>query len=390
MTRHARHEYAEALRGRYGAATKQEKGRILNEYCRTTGGHRKAAIRRFSQHSSPGGRRPRGRPRRYGAEVLPVLIRLWDLSDRPCGKLLAALLPALVSALERHGELRLAPARRAPLLGMSPATLDRLLRPVRRTSPPPRRGGPPAQTALKRQVPIRSFGEWHGVTPGSLQADLVFHCGERSEGFFLTTLVGVDVATGWTELESIWGTGQRRVGTGVHRLRQRLPVPLRELHTDNGSEFINHVLVPWCRREGIRLTRGRGYRKNDQAYVEQRNWVAVRRTIGYDRYSSHGAHALFQQFYELLRLQLNFLRPLRKLVSKQRVGAKLTKRYDAAQTPYQRLLAAGVLPPGPRQALEREFLAINPVALARQLDQTLDALWKLRDRQAPRQQAGLG
>jgi hypothetical protein len=220
------------------------------------------------------------------------------------------------------------------------------------------------------------------VAPGSLQADLVFHCGERSEGFFLTTLVGVDVATGWTELESIWGTGQRRVGTGVHRLRRRLPVPLRELHTDNGSEFINHVLVPWCRREGIRLTRGRGYRKNDQAYVEQRNWVAVRRTIGYDRYSSPAAHALFQRLYERLRLQLNFLRPIRKLVSKQRVGAKLLKRHDAAQTPYQRLIAAGVLPTGQRQALEREFLAINPVALARQLDQTLDALWKLRDREA--------
>lgn len=389
MTQHARQEYAEAVRTRYQAASKPEKGRMLDEYCRITRCHRKAAIRQLSRPRGPAARR-RGRPRCYGPELVPVLERLWELSAHPCGKLLVPLLPVLVSALDRHGELRLAPERRAQLLGMSAATLDRLLQPVRRTSPPPLRGGPPAPTALKRQIPIRSFGEWHGVTPGSLQADLVFHCGERTEGFFLTTLVSVDVATGWTELESIWGTGQQRVGTGVHHVRQRLPFPLRELHTDNGSEFINHVLVPWCRREGIRLTRGRGYRKNDQAYVEQRNWVAVRRQVGYDRYRSPAAHTLFQRLYGLLRLQLNFLRPLRKLVSKQRLGAHAIKRYDAAQTPYQRLLTAGVLTAEQRQALEREFLAINPVTLTRQIARTLDALWKVRDREAPPQRAGLG
>jgi len=390
MTRLARQEYAAALRERYRTASKVEKGRLLDEVCRTTGCHRKAAIRLLRRAPRRRASR-RGRPRRYhGPALEPVLTRLWELSDRPCGKLLAPLLPTLVEALERHGELTLAPEVRAQLLTLSPATLDRLLSPVRRRlGRQPRRPPPPGST-LKGQIPLRTFGEWQDVAPGALQGDLVLHCGESTAGFYLASLVTVDVATSWTELEAIWGVGQQRVGTAVHHVRQRLPVPLREWHTDNGSEFLNRRLVPWCRREGIHVTRGRGYRKNDQAWVEQRNWLAVRRLVGYDRYSSRAAYAVLQRLYGLLRLQLNFLRPVRKLVSKQRVGAKVLKRYDRAQTPHQRLLASGVLTDAQREALEREGLAVNPATLAHQIAQTLDALWKLREAHDGRKQAQLG
>lgn len=389
MTRPARQEYAAALRARYRAAGKPERGRLLDEVCRTIGCHRKAAIRLLRQAPRRSAGR-RGRPRRYGPALVPVLTRLWELSDRPCAKLLAPLLPVLLAALERHGDLPLAPEVRAPLLALSPATLDRLLGPVRRRLGRQPQRPPPAGSALKAQVPLRTFGEWQGVAPGSLQGDLVLHCGESTAGFYLATLVGVDVATGWTEREALWGMGQQRVGTGVHRLRQRLPFRLQEWHTDNGSEFLNRLLVPWCRREGIRVTRGRHYRKNDQAWVEQKNWLAVRRLVGYDRYRSRAAYAVLQRLYGLLRLQLNFFRPLRRLVSKRRVGAKVTKRYDRAQTPYQRLLASGVLNEAQRQAVERQFLAINPAPLARQIEQTLDALWKLREHHEARPQAQLG
>lgn len=389
MTRLGRQEYATALRARYRAATKREKGRLLDEFCRTAGCHRKAAIR-LLRHLPVRRARRRGRPRRYGLELTPLAAQLWELSDRPCGKLLAPLLPTLVAALERHDELRLAPAPRAALLTLSPATLDRLLRPVRhRLGRQPRRPQPPG-TTLRGQIPLRTFGEWQDVRPGALQGDVVLHCGESTAGFYLATLVGVDVATGWIALEALWGLGHRRVGTGIHHLRQRLPFPLREWHTDNGSEFLNQALVRWGRREGIRLTRGRGYRKNDQAWVEQKNWLAVRRRVGYDRYSSRAAHAILQRLYGLLRLQLNFFRPLRKLVTKRRVGSKVHKRYDAAQTPYHRLLAAGVLSVTQRQALEREFVALNPARLACEIDQTLDALWKLRQRDETRQPAQRG
>jgi len=390
VTQHARHEYAAALHARYRVATKREKGRILDEYCQTAGCHRKAAIRRLCQHSPPERRRGRGRPRRYGPEMMPALVRLWELSDRLCGKLLAPLLPVLLAALERHGARALAPALRKQVEGLSAATIDRLLRPVRRQVGHRPRRMAPAGTTLKGQIPLRTWSEWAAVRPGALQGDLVLHCGESTEGFFLTTLVGVDVATSWTELEAVWGLGQQRVGTGVHRLRERLPFPLREWHTDNGSEFINAVLIPWCHREGIQVSRGRGYRKNDQAWVEQKNWFVVRRRVGYDRYSSRAAYALLERLYGLLRLQLNFFHPVRKLISKQRHGAKVLKRYDAPQTPYQRVLALGGLSDAQRQALERQFLAADPAALAQRIDHTLAALWKLGESPHRGKRVGLG
>ena len=384
MTEAAVREYVAAVRPRYRAASKRRKGRWLDEICTTTGRHRKSVIRALGQPAARPPRR-RGRPRRYGPEVAAVLVPLWELSDRLCGKLLAPLLPDLLSALERHGELEVRPELRTALEALSPATVDRLLQPHRlpRRRAVHRPGGP--TPTLKAQVPIRTFGEWRDVTPGALQADLVLHNGDRPDGFYLTTAVAVDVATGWTELQPVWGLGKQRVGTAVHHIRQRVPFPVQSLHTDNGGEFLNHVLVPWCRQEGIRFTRGRSYKKNDQAWVEQRNWLAVRRLVGYERYASKLAYAQLQALYPLLRLRLNFLRPMRKLVAKERQGATLRKHYDAAQTPYQRALTAGVLTADQAHALAAEFAALNPAALARQIAQALDKLWTLND-DAPRKQ----
>jgi hypothetical protein len=372
------------MRPRYQAAGRRERGRILDEYCRTTGCHRKAAIRALRRIAGPRGGRP-GRPRRYGLDLLPLLEQVWAASDRLCGKLLAPMLPTLVDALQRHHGLVIAPATRAALLAASAATLDRLLQPVRQR----RRRQPgrpsPAVAALRQQIPLRSWSEWTTPSPGALQGDLVLHCGESTAGFYLATLLAVDVATLWTELEIVWGLGQQRVGSAVHHLRQRLPMPLRAWHSDNGSEFINALLVAWCRREGVHFTRGRPYRKNDQAWVEQRNGFLVRRLVGYDRYSSRAAVGVFQRLYPLLRLQVNFFRPVRKLLSKQRLGSRVHKRYDAPQTPYQRLVATGVLTPSQHHLLETQRQALDPIALARDIDRTLDTLWRLADtrRSAP-------
>jgi transposase InsO family protein len=183
--------------------------------------------------------------------------------------------------------------------------------------------------------------------------------------------------------------GQQRVGGAMHDIRRRLPFPLRALHTDNGSEFINRTLYSWCSRRGIQFTRGRGYHKNDQAYVEERNWLSVRRHVGYDRYNSQKAFELLHQLYPLLTA-LNFFRPVRKLVGKQRLGAKVVKRYDEPRTPYQRLLAAGVLSEADRVALERRFLALNPAQLQRSIDRLLRQLWELAERPTTRAVKSVG
>lgn len=376
MTRVTLYEYAATVRPRYRRARKKEKGRMLDEFCQTTRMHRKAAIRLLGRGRGLAAvPKKTGRPSRYGPEVAEALVRVWETGDRMCGKLLAAVLPALVTGLERHGELRLDARVREALVSMSAATIDRQLgRWRRRLGRQPRRPAS-AKTGLKGQIPIRTWSEWKDVRPGSVQADLVLHCGESLEGFFLTTLTVVDVATGWTEVQPVLGIGMSRVGAAVEEAARRLPVALRELHTDNGGEFINHGLYDWCRRRGVRFTRGRGYKKNDQAYVEQRNWLAVRRSVGYDRYSSKAALAALGRLYLLSRLQLNFLRPVRKLVGKERHGSRVRKAYDAPKTPYQRLLDSGALEETVARRIEDQFLAINPAELRRRIELALRAVW---------------
>ena len=193
----------------------------------------------------------------------------------------------------------------------------------------------------------------------------------------------MDVATGWHVCVPVWGKGKERVGGGVHEVRSRLPFTLREIHTDNGSEFINDALYPYCQRHGIGFTRGRPYKKNDQAYVEQKNWSIVRRLVGYDRYTTKAAYEQMERLYLLVDRYANFFQPIGKLVHKERVGAKVTKHYDLARTPYKRLLETGLLQEAERLSLEREYQSLNPVHLKSQIDAALDKLWKLAQQEEP-------
>ncbi|MCL5960276.1 MAG: transposase family protein [Chloroflexi bacterium] len=382
MTRNSIREYAQAVRERYFKAGKKDKQAMLDEFCCTTHYHRKAAIR-LLRHQPLHSPSRRGRKPKYGLGVIEPLKTLWEASDRICSKRLVPFIPELLEALERHGEIKVQGQLKSYLLEITPSTVDRLLRPFRSKGLRRPYSQTRSSSTIKALVPIRTFGEWHDVTPGSVQVDLVMHCGESTGGFHLTTLVVVDVASGWTECQPTWGKGQQRVRGSMHEIYRRLPFVLGELHNDNGGEFLNEQLYPWCKRHGIRQTRGRPYKKNDQAYVEQKNWSVVRRTIGYDRYCTKIAFAQMKQVYRPLMLYVNFFQPLRKLVGKDRQGAKVSKRYDKAQTPYQRLLAAGVLGETERKALQEQYRSLNPVELRAQIERELEGLWKLAEKPQP-------
>lgn len=379
MSPRAVREYLDALRPRYGLAKKPKKTRLLDEAQRVTGYTRKAIIRLLHRRPAPP-RSGRGRPRLYGKHIETALQQLWVASGHLCSKRLGPFLPELLAALERHGELRLPARVRHALQAISPATIDRLLKPHRRRPVQRPLILNPATAALRAQIPVRTFGDWHEVRPGAVQADLVAHCGETTAGFHLSTLIAVDVATGWTECEAVWGKAYRRVGTAVHLVRQRFAVSLRELHTDNGGEFLNHILVPWCRHQGIRLTRGRPYRKNDQAYAEQKVWTHVRRVVGYDRFSTQLAYTQLSRLYPVLNLYTNFFQPLRKLRHKHRRGARVIKQFEVARTPYQRLLDSGALTPAAARTLADRYHSLNPLTLRRTIEEILAALWKCADR----------
>ena len=272
----------------------------------------------------------------------------------------------------------------AQLCQMSAATIDRLLRPWRRLGG--RKGLTTTQpgSLLKSSIPIRTFADWRENKPGFLEVDLVAHCGESAEGFYLNTLSAVDVASGWSECLPVWGKGQVRVRSAVHRVRRRLPFPLLGVDSDNGSEFINQCFCTYCSQEKITFTRCRSYQKNDSCHVEQKNGNVVRRLVGYDRYTSKSAYQCLDRIYALVRLYMNFFQPTptMKLWSKTRYGARLHKVYERAQTPYQRLIKLGVLSEAERVELAALYHGLNPVVLLRQINNNLEQLWRLADRRA--------
>ena len=355
---------------------------MLDEFTQVTGLHRKAAIRLLNRPSQLKTGRQRGRPRKYGTGAAEALRVVWEASDRLCSKRLQPFLAEMVRVLRQHGEQRIDAATEDQLYRMSPSTIDRLLRPSRRLGG--RRGLTTTRpvSLLKRSIPIRTFADWQENKPGFLEIDLVAHCGESAEGFYLNTLCAVDVASGWTECLPVWGKRQERVGGAVHQIRQRLPFPLLGLDSDNGSEFINQHLYTYCSKEKITFTRSRAYKKNDSCHVEQKNGNVVRRLVGYDRYASKGAYQCLARIYDSVRLYMNFFQPTMKLVTKTRHGAKVNKVYDTARTPYQRLLEAGVLTEAKQQELAATYHGLNPVRLLKQINSNLEQLWRLAQRPA--------
>ncbi len=213
--------------------------------------------------------------------------------------------------------------------------------------------------------------------------DLVAHCGDTTEGFYENTLSAVDIATGWVERQAVWGKGQDRVGGAVHKMSRLLPLRLLGLDSDNGSEFINHRLYNYCELNEITFTRSRPYKKNDNAYVEQKNWSVVRRLIGYSRFTSRESLKRLERVYSLVRQYINFFQPVLKLRHKSRNGARVHKVYDSARTPYQRLLEYDVLSAGEAAAMRRQYELINPVRLKRRIDQVVEDLLRTADRRTP-------
>ena len=377
MGRKSKREYADAIRGRYRRANRRAKGRILDEFCAATGYHRvyarallRGAVRR------PPGQRRRGRPRTYGPLEVALLRACWEIADGICGKRLAPFLRELLERLVACGALpeEATPAVVERVGRMSAATVDRLVGPYRDAWPKRGLGTTKPGTLLKGQVPIRTFAEWDDARPGFLELDLVAHCGPSGAGEFLFTLSAVDVATGWMALRGVRNKSELAVFEALGELRAELPFALLGLDCDNGGEFINRNLLQYCQTQGITLTRSRPYRKNDSCHIEQKNWSVVRRLVGYARFEPFALPAL-DRIYALARDYVNFCQPVRKLTDKTRDGAKVTKRYDRAQTPYQRLLGTGLLDSDVAAALATRYAALNPLQFKLDLEAAQDKLY---------------
>lgn len=357
-----RRELIEAVGERYRKGTGENRRTILDEFVEVTGYHRKHAIRLFRRVRKEG-KQPRGAAKRiYDEATQQALIVLWEAADRICGKRLRPLIPILIEAMERHGHLKLDADVHRSLLEVSAATIDRLLSKIRESAKGVRRKRGIA-TALRRSIPIRTFADWKDPAPGYMEADLVAHSGGSMAGSIVHSFALTDVATGWTECIALLARDQTMIVDALSRLRDRLPFPLSGFDTDNDAVFINETVLDYCRQNQIEFTRSRAYRKNDQAWIEQKNGSVVRKLVGYGRLEGMTATAALADLYEASRFYVNFFQPSFKLKSKTRNGARVTKHYHAPATPYQRLLACAHTPEPVKEQLRGQFASLDPIRL---------------------------
>ncbi len=324
-----RRELIEAVGARYRAASRGEKQTILDEFVALTGCHRKHAIRTL-------GRRPgesqgkAARSRMYDEATSQAIILLWEAADRVCGKRLKALMPMLIDAMERHGHLDLDPIIKEKVLAISAATIDRLLAGIRTQIDGQRKRRKGIGAAIRRSIPVRTFADWRDPPPGFFEMDMVEHySGPKTDGDYLHTLVLTDIASGWTECVSMRHRSQALVIDGLDKIAGDLPFPMLGVDSDNDSAFMTQDVFDYCKAHRLEQTRSRAYKKNDQAWVEQKNGAIVRRLVGYGRLSGSEATKALARLYASARLYINFFQPSFKLKSKTRDGARVKKLYHS-------------------------------------------------------------
>jgi hypothetical protein len=362
-----RKELIAAVGVRYRKSTKAGRRKILDEFIGLTGYHRKHAIRVLA-HEQISERPTRIRTRLYGEATRQALIVLWEASDRLCGKRLKALIPTLIAAMQRHGHLALDADVRCRVESISAATIDRILSPVRAQASGQRRRRAGIGSTIQRSVRVRTFADWNDPPPGYFETDMVEHCGgAKIDGNFVHSLVLTDIATGWTECLALLVREQNLIVQGFARAQTLLPFRILGLDADNDSAFMNQTVFNFCKDNAIEFTRSRAYRKNDQAWVEQKNGAIVRRLVGYGRLSGIVATTALAELYAIARLYVNFFQPSFKLKSKRRDGARVVKTYHPPTTPCERVLQSAAVDEAVKARLREQQQNLDPIELLQRI-----------------------
>lgn len=378
MVLRSRREYLEAIRGRYRKAARKDKAVILDEFCVNCGYNRKYAIRLLCKKTdgTPLQRRPGPRSTYDDESLLLALKRIWFASEQMCSKKLKAAIALWLPFYEGEFE-SLADQVQQKLLAISPATIDRLLKPLRTLHKKGRCSTKPG-TLLKNQIPIKTQN-WDITKPGFFEADTVAHCGNSMAGDFVFSLTFTDIFSGWTENRAVWGRGSQGVLREIRDIEARIVFSILGFDCDNGSEFLNHHLVRYFTdrpKTPVIFTRSRPYQKNDNAFVEQKNWTHVRQLLGYDRFDKPELVPLINDLYiNEWSTFTNFFCPTLKLKEKQRLNSRYIKKYEPPQTPYQRLIAAPSIDDAAKKTLQEVYNSLNPFTLKKNIEAKLKAIF---------------
>ena len=369
MSNEAKREYLKNIRPRYQKASKSEKMSILNEFCTVCKYNRKYAIRVLNGRAySKSHRKPakRGPKNRYDhPDLLKTLKHLWRLTNLPCSKRLKALIPLWLPFYPFY----LCESVKEDILNISPASIDRLMRPMRARFNKLGLSTTKPGSILSKHIPVKT-GQWDESIPGYLEADTIAHCGNSVAGMFVYTINCVDIATGWNAQRAVWGKGESGVIKAIHNIELTLPFRLRGFDCDNGSEFLNWHLYRHLthRKQAVQFTRSRPYHKNDNAHIEEKNWTHIRQYLGYQRFDKPELVDLLNELYtSQWYFYFNFFIPSVKLINKVRIGSKIIKKHDIPKTPFQRLLESPTIPEQTKENLKKEFKKFNPFQLQKQM-----------------------
>ena len=385
MSMATRHEITKKYAREYARASKKDKGRMLDELVAVTGWSRANARRAITRATKRRGtarsvqRKPRART--YGYDTLKVLIEVWTLIGQPCGKYLAPIMAPTVAQLEAFGELgkvadRLSSAVREQLVAMSPATIDRLLKPTKQARYPAAKSATRPGATLRSSIVVRRAMDKMEQAPGFFEIDLVAHCGHSLKGEHAWTLTATDVYLGWTVNIAIRNRAYSRVVAAMEEVTGRLPYPMVGLDCDNGGEFINHALIAWCAERTIFMTRARAHTSNDNAHVEQKNGDIVRKSAFRYRYDTPEELALLNELWGFVNLRKNLFLATKKANGWRSTKAgRNTRTYDKPKTPYQRLREeAGFLGDDAEHRLQLLYAQTNPADLTRNINRIQQAL----------------
>jgi hypothetical protein len=389
---HTRKKICAKIYRRYQKAGKKGKGETLDEYAKTLecnrgylahlltnwGKTRYAAIGNETakfiakepvkgRQKVPGGTKT-GRPEKYHKAFVKILKEIWELFDFQCGKLLAPLIRGMIAFLAI--EFKLGTDMRMLFETVSPSTIDRKLKHEKKRFRLKGIGTAKPGALLKSQIPIRVYFAWDGRKPGFFELDTLAHCGSHNSGQFCWTLTITDVGSGWTEVCPLLNHAHRWVKEQVEHTKETLPFPMPGIDSDNGGEFINRQLLDWCTQNNIKFTRGRPYRKNDNCFVEQKNYDVVRKTVGYERFEGEKAAQALADVYRFLNPLLNYWYPTMRLIGKDKLpSGRYKKIYEKdPKPPYQRLLESADISNECKEELRRRAAILNPIELKRQLD----------------------
>jgi len=379
MNMQSRNQYLKELRTEYlKTKSKKKRGELLNEAKKRTKLNRKYLVDKLKPRSNLDKivSERKKREQYYDNSIKPALVKMWQIFDHPCGQRLEPLLKSETDKLRLLNELLCSNEVALKLKQMGSATVDRKLKHQKEVERIKGKYNSKIHPLLYQKIPVKVFAEQNREELGNIQIDLVEHCGASAAGEFVNTLSSTDISSGWWEGEAVMGKGQENTLEGIKTLRNRFPFPWIEIHSDNGTEFINAHLFRYAGNEELEFSRSRPYKKNDNCLVEQKNWTHVKKFVGYVRYDTIEEQDVLNDLYRHeLRLFKNFFQPVIKLVSKERIGGKIRRKYDNPRTPYHRLMESEKIAEQIKQQLKITYESLNPAQLKRTIDQKLNLLY---------------